>query len=172
LQDMPDADVNQLIWKYLGYRYDEAADTWDASGVFPKWAAKYPQPPDLVGVTRTYTRDVDEPVMRAVQSLQRSVPKEHKDNLRAFLKPLGWNGYKMAAPAHIKATTGLTPNMTRRAQVAQWLLYYREALHGVSLDELRRRREERAAEEAKEEAAANERGESIAPTGTTKQSVL
>ena len=169
---MPDADVNSLVWKYLGYRFDEEAKAWDTSGVFPKWAAKYPQPPDLVGVTRTYEPKVDEPVLRAVQALQRSVPKEHKDNLRAFLKPLGWGGYKMSAPAHAKATTGLTPNMTRRAQVSQWLLYYREALHGVPLEELRRRRDARAAEEAVAEADAAARGTVIAPTGTTKQGVL
>ena len=111
-------------------------------------------------------------MLRAVQSLQRSVPKEHKENLRVFLKPLGWNGYKMDAPAHKKATTGLTPNMTRRAQVCNWLLYYREALHGVPVEELRRRREAKAVEEAKAEAEAKARGESIAPTGTTKQSVI
>jgi len=172
LQDMSDADVNSLVWKYLGYRFDEETQEWDASAVFPKWAAKYPQPPDLVGVTRTYSREVDEPVLRAVQALQKSVPTEHKDNLRAFLAPLGWPGYRMQAPAHIKATTGLTPNMTRRAQVSQWLLYYREALHGVPLDELRRRRDARAKEEAKAEEAAKAAGKSIAPTGTTKQGVL
>lgn len=160
---MSDDAVNALVWKYLGYQYDEEAGTWDASTVFPKWAARFPQPPDLVGVTRTYSREVDEPVLRAVQSLQRSVSKEHKDNLKSFLIPLGWRGYKM---------DGLTPNKTRRAQVAQWLLYYREALHGVSLEELQRRRDERAAEEEAIEQAAKERGEVIAPTGTTKQSVL
>ena len=117
-----DAEVNNLVWKYLGYRKDEASGEWDASAVFPKWAAKYPQPPDLVGVTRTYTREVDEPVLRAVQSLQRSIATEHKDNLKAFLIPLGWAGFSLK---------GLTPNMTRRAQCANWLLYYREALHGV-----------------------------------------
>ena len=78
LQEMPDADVNALVWKYLGYRYDAAAGAWDVSGVFPNWAAKYPQPPDLIGVTRTYAREVDEPVLRAVQSLQRSVATEHR----------------------------------------------------------------------------------------------
>ena len=84
---------------------------------------------------------------------------EHKNNLKAFLKPLGWKGYTM---------DGLTPNMTRRAQVATWLLYYREALHGVPIDELRRRRERRAQEEAARKAA----GEVIAPTGTSAQSVV
>ena len=158
-QEMSDSDVNALVWKYLGYRYDSNTDAWDSSQVFPNWRSKYPQPPDLIGVTRTYTREVDEPVLRAVQSLQRSVAKEHKNNLKAFLKPLGWKGYTM---------DGLTPNMTRRAQVATWLLYYREALHGVPIDELRRRRERRAQEEAARKAA----GEVIAPTGTSAQSVV
>ena len=84
----------------LGYTWDEAAQAWDTAKVFPNWAKNFPTPPDLIGVTRTYSREVDEPVLRAVQSLQRSVPKEHKENLRVFLKPLGWTGYKMDAPAH------------------------------------------------------------------------
>jgi len=151
LERKTDEEVNALIWKYIGYRYDDEAGAWDASRVFPKWAAKYPTPPDLLGVTRTYTREIDEPVLRAVQVLQKSVPREHKDNLRAFLKPLGWNGYKME---------GLTPNKTRRAQVAQWLYYYREALHGVSIEELRRRRDERA------------KTEQAGPTGTINQAVI
>ena len=158
-QEMTDTEVNALAWKYLGYRFQEATGTWDTSAVFPNWRQKFPQPPDLVGVTRKYEREIDEPVLRAVQSLQQSVAKEHKNNLRAFLKPLGWNGYTM---------DGLTPNMTRRAQVANWLLYYREALHGVPIEELRRRREVRAAEEAARKAA----GEVMAPTGTAAQSVI
>lgn len=155
LQEMPDQEVNDLVWKYLGYRKDEESGKWDASGVFPNWAKKYPQPPDLVGVTRTYSREVDEPVLRAVQSLQKSVPTEHKDNLRQTLRPLGWSGFKLE---------GLTPNKTRRAQVAQWLIYYRLELHGVPIEELKRRKEVRRAREAQE---AKQR-----PTGTTKQSVI
>lgn len=34
----------------------------------------------------------------------------------------------------------LTPNKTRRAQCANWLLYYREELFGYSIDELKERR--------------------------------
>jgi len=159
LSETPDQEVNALMWKYLGYVFDDATGKWDTSKVFPNWRKNYPEPPDLVGVTRTYSREVDEPVLRAVQSLQKSVAKEHKNNLRAFLKPLGWNGYKME---------GLTPNMTRRAQCANWLLYYREALHGVDVEELRRRREVRAKEEQARRAA----GEVIAPTGTAAESVV
>jgi glutamine amidotransferase len=43
-----------------------------------------------------------------------------------------------------------------------------EALHGVPVEELRRRREVRAAEEAARKAA----GEVMAPTGTAAQSVI
>jgi hypothetical protein len=49
------------------------------------------------------------------------------------LRPEGFNGFKLAE---------LTPNKTRRAQCANWLLYYREALFGVSLEELQRRKAE------------------------------
>jgi len=38
--------------------------------------------------------------------------------------------------------------MTRRAQVVNWLLYYRRELRGVPIEELKRRREVRAAREA------------------------
>ena len=158
LQETTDEETNELVWKYLGYRYDAVTGKYDASAVFPKWAKKYPQPPDLIGVTRTYEREVDEPVLRAVQALQKSVPTEHKDNLRQCLKPLGWPGFKME---------GLTPNKTRRAQVGQWLIYYRKALHGVSLEELVRRREARQVEEAAKVADGT-----LPPTGTTKQGVL
>ena len=155
LQQASDEEVNELLWKYLGYVRDGRSGKWDAAAVFPNWAKKFPTPPDLIGVTHTYTREVDEPVLRAVQSLQRSVPSEYKDRLRPTLRPLGWGGYKL---------DGLTPNKTRRAQAASWLLYYRTALHGVPIDELKRRK---AARQAAEEAARN-----TPPTGTTKQGVI
>ena len=49
LSETTDEETNALVWKYLGYRYDEETGEWDASAVFPKWAKKYPQPPDLIG---------------------------------------------------------------------------------------------------------------------------
>jgi hypothetical protein len=43
----------------------------------------------------------------------------------------------------------LTPNKTRRAQCANWLLYYREELFGYTIEELNeRRRIKKEAEEA------------------------
>ncbi len=50
----------------------------------------------------------------------------------------------------------LTPNKTRRAQCANWLIFYREELFGYTLEELRERRrlkkEAEAAAEAKRKA--------------------
>jgi hypothetical protein len=60
--------VNMLVWKCLGYRLNDD-DVWEATEVFPKWRAKYPTPPDVVGVTRVYGKDIDEPVLRANQGL-------------------------------------------------------------------------------------------------------
>jgi|EP00970_Alexandrium_tamarense_P003735 hypothetical protein len=55
----------------------------------------------------------------------------------------------------------LTPNKTRRAQCANWLIFYREELFGYTVEELRERRrlrkeaeaiaEEEAKRKAKEE---------------------
>lgn len=159
--EMSDEDTNDLVWKYLGYKRD-GDGSWQNDDVFPNWRKKYPDPPDLLGVTRTYSKQVDEPVLRAVQSLQQSVPKDHKNKLKPALRPLGWTGFKLE---------GLTPNMTRRAQVATWLLYYRTELHGVPVEELRRRKEARRAMEQAQAAASPETFGSDA-TGTVKQSVI
>ena len=46
----------------------------------------------------------------------------------------------------------LTPNKTRRAQCANWLIFYREELFGYTVEELRERRrlKKEAEEKAKE----------------------
>mmetsp|Transcript_9349 Transcript_9349/g.30919 ORF Transcript_9349/g.30919 Transcript_9349/m.30919 type:complete len:88 (+) Transcript_9349:271-534(+) len=51
----------------------------------------------------------------------------HKRGIREHLDPLGFTGLPLE---------GLTPNKTRRAQCANWLLYYRDKLWGLSLEEL------------------------------------
>jgi len=164
LQRVPDQEVNELAWRCLGYTPDPSVEGgWSSAGVFPNWRKNYPQPPDLVGVTRTYSREVDEPVLRAVQALQRSVPREHKDQLKPALKPVGWQGFKME---------GLTPNMTRRAQVSTWLLYFRRELLGVPLEELVARKKARAQAEAAAEAEGTTDPTVSNATGTTKQSVI
>lgn len=50
-----------------GYRYNADEETWEAEEVFPKWKDRYPEPPDLLGVTRVYEKHIDKPVMSAVQ---------------------------------------------------------------------------------------------------------
>lgn len=153
-----DAETNELAWRCLGYAR-RADGTWDASSAFSKFRDAYPRPPDLLGVTRTYEKAVDEPVLRANQALARSIPTAHKQGLKEQLTPLGFSGFKLA---------GLTPNMTRRAQVVNWLIYYRDALHGRTYDEIRRAKEELRAREEADKAAGNAR----APTGLTAQHVM
>lgn len=135
-EECGDDEVNALVWKCLGYRRD--GESYASDAVFPKWRAKYPAPPDLVGVTRVYSKDVDEPVLRANQALVASIPMKYKGGIKEHLRAVGWTGYKLE---------GLTPNKTRRAQCANWLLYYREALFGLSLDELREARDRDVAAE-------------------------
>ena len=71
-----DAECNSLAWKCLGYRYNIATQQFESSDhVFPKWQAKYPQPPDVIGVKRLYSEDVDKPVRQASMDLMRSIPR-------------------------------------------------------------------------------------------------
>eukprot|EP00903_Cladosiphon_okamuranus_P011913 g11189.t1 len=139
-----DEELNWLLWKCLGYRYNPDTDEWKAVMVFPRWQEKYPEPVDLIGVTRVYEPEIDKPVKTAIQTLARSVRPEFKQLLVEQLKPLGFSGLKLDE---------LTPNRTRRAQMVNWLLYYREHLFGVPLEEVERRRVERQEQAAKAEAA-------------------
>jgi len=135
-----DLEVNTLVWKCLGYRFENGE--WDASQCFPKWRERFPDPPDLIGMQRVYERDIDQVSLRSNQALVRSVPAEFKQSLKTHLRPLGFRGFTYAE---------LTPNKTRRAQCTNWLLYYREQLFGVSLDELRARRGAQKKKEEEEE---------------------
>ena len=162
--ELEDDAVNRLVWRALGYRSRvdldaetlTAVEVWTPDEVFPNWKKNYPQPPDVLGVTRKYDPKIDAPVKAACAALTRSVPEEHKQGLKTTLRPLGWKGFTM---------DGLTPNMTRGAQVANWLLFYRRELRGVSIEELRARRDARRAREEAE-------GKTDRPTGTTKQGVV
>ena len=53
-----------MSWSGAVLGYKRTSEGWNADRVFPVAAAKYPQPPDFVGVTRTYSKDVDEVVLR------------------------------------------------------------------------------------------------------------
>ena len=127
-----DLEVNTLVWKCLGYRFDAASERWNNDNVFPNWKEKYPTtPPDFIGMRRIYEKEIDQVSLKANQGLVRSVPVESKQSLKTHLKPLGFRGYQYKE---------LTPNKTRRAQCANWLIFYREELFGYTLEELKERR--------------------------------
>lgn len=91
-----DLEVNTLVWKCMGYRFNEETEEWDSDEVFPKWREKYPTPPDLIGMKRVYERDVDQISLRSNQALVRSIPADNKQSLKEHLIPLGWTGYQVS----------------------------------------------------------------------------
>ena len=101
-EELDDKMVNQLVWHYLGYRFDETSQTWDNSQTVDDWAEKYPQPPDFI--------ENRPPTVK----LTRSIPKAHKQLLK---EKLGFKGYKLGE---------FGPRQTRRATMASWLLSYME----------------------------------------------
>lgn len=102
-EEIEDAVVNQLVWHYLGYRYDEVNQTWDLSQVVEDWGEKYPEPPDFI--------ENRPPTVK----LTRSIPAENKQLLK---EKLGFKGYKLGE---------FGPRQTRRATAASWLLSYLES---------------------------------------------
>ncbi|RYG63829.1 DUF1823 family protein [archaeon] len=111
-----DRQCNALAWKCLGYRYHAHNQTYSNEGVFRSFRARFPAPPDLIGVTRDYSFRVDRAVRDASMQLVRSVPPDFKGGVRS-LRPLGFRGFQLKE---------LTPNKTRRAQLANWLIFFRE----------------------------------------------
>jgi len=101
-ESVDDDIVNQLVWYYLGYRYDEENNIWDTNEVIDDWGEKYPEPPDFIANRPPTVK------------LTRSIPKENKQLLK---EKLGFKGYKLG-------TFG--PRQTRRATAANWLLSYLE----------------------------------------------
>ena len=99
-EEIGDDIVNQLVWYYLGYRYDESTQTWDNSLVVEDWKTSYPEPPDFI--------ENRPPTVK----LTRSIPKENKQLLK---EKLGFKGYKIGE---------FTPRHTRRATAANWLFNY------------------------------------------------
>jgi hypothetical protein len=95
-----DNTVNQLLWYYLGYRYDESSQRCDNSQVAPEWRDEYPHPPDFIASRPS------------IMKLTRSIPKENKQLLK---EKLGFKGYKIGE---------FGPRQTRRATAVGWLLSY------------------------------------------------
>ena len=155
--NVTDLEVNTLVWKCLGYRFNKNDEIWTPTKVFPKWKERYPTPPDLIGMQHIYTKEVDRDNLKNNQRLTVSVPMENKQSLKTFLRPIGFTGYKISE---------LTPNLTRRAQCTNWLLYYREELFGYTLDELiekrklKREKEENEQQQQQQENNINSQDES------------
>ena len=101
-----DAIVNQLVWHYLGYRYDSSIAKWDNSEVTSEWRDDYPEPPDFIDSRP------------ATVKLTRAIPKENKQILK---EKLGFKGYKIGE---------FGPRQTRRATAANWLLSYLQETQG------------------------------------------
>ncbi|OUL37036.1 hypothetical protein BV372_04325 [Nostoc sp. T09] len=99
-EKIDDTTVNQLVWYYLGYRYNFETGEWDSSKVVPEWRDEYPQPPDFIDSRP------------ATVKLTRSIPKENKQILK---EKLGFKGYKIGE---------FGPRQTRRATAANWLFSY------------------------------------------------
>lgn len=99
-ETITDLQVNQILWHYLGYRYDRASNAWDLSLVDSDWQQTYPTPPDFIASRP------------ATVKLTRSIPAEHKQLLK---EQLGFKGYKIGE---------FGPRQTRRATAASWLLAY------------------------------------------------
>lgn len=51
-----DLQINTLLWKCLGYRFNTTTQSWETSSdyCFPNWILKHPTPPDLIGMQRMY----------------------------------------------------------------------------------------------------------------------
>lgn len=107
-EEIDDATVNQLVWYYLGYRYDENSQNWDLSRVAESWQ-EYPEPPDFIANRPPTVK------------LTRSIPKENKQLLK---EKLGFQGYKIGE---------FGPRQTRRATAANWLLSYMQQ-QGMSIE--------------------------------------
>jgi Domain of unknown function (DUF1823) len=101
-EEIDDATVNQLVWYYLGYRYNPDTESWEATEVDPSWREDYPQPPDFIDSRP------------ATVKLTRSIPPQNKQLLK---EKLGFKGYKIGE---------FGPRQTRRATMANWLLSYME----------------------------------------------
>jgi Domain of unknown function (DUF1823) len=99
-ESITDTQVNQILWHYLGYRYNRVENSWEGSQVTPEWLSVYPTPPDFIASRP------------ATVKLTRSIPPQHKQLLK---EQLGFKGYKLGE---------FGPRQTRRATAVSWLLAY------------------------------------------------
>lgn len=96
-REATDLDVNTLVWKCLGYRFDFEKKEWAPEEAFPKWKERFPTPPDFIGMQRIYSKEVDGPCLRNNQALVRTIPHDNKKSyLKEYMKPFGFTGYQVS----------------------------------------------------------------------------
>ena len=96
-----DIFVCELVWERLFYIYQPSTDEWISSSLTPSyWSEKFIKAPQIISERS------------ASVHLTRSIPKDHKQNLK---KILYFKGYKI---------TELYPRRTRRATAVNWLIYW------------------------------------------------
>ena len=96
-----DVFVCELIWERLFYTKDKSSEYWTTSDYTPHyWSEKYNNAPQIISDRG------------ASSHLTRSIPKEHKQNLK---KILDFKGYKI---------NELYPRRTRRATAVNWLIFW------------------------------------------------
>ena len=96
-----DVFVCELIWERLFYIKQKSIKDWMSSEYTPSyWSEKYNKAPQIIS---------ERP---ASIHLTRSIPKDHKQNLK---KILNFKGYKI---------NELYPRRTRRAIAVNWLIFW------------------------------------------------
>ena len=96
-----DIFVCELVWERLFYINQSSRDGWISSSLTPSyWSGKFIKAPQIVSERS------------ASVHLTRSIPKDHKQNLK---KILNFKGYKI---------NELYPRRTRRATAVNWLIYW------------------------------------------------
>ena len=96
-----DIFVCELVWERLFYINQPFTDEWISSSLTPSyWSEKFSKAPQIISERS------------AAVHLTRSIPKDHKQNLK---KILNFKGYKI---------NELYPRRTRRATAVNWLIYW------------------------------------------------
>ena len=96
-----DIFVCELVWERLFYINQSSRDGWISSSLTPLyWSEKFIKAPQIISERS------------ASVHLTRSIPKDHKQNLK---KILNFKGYKI---------NELNPRRTRRATAVNWLIYW------------------------------------------------
>ena len=96
-----DIFVCELVWERLFYIKQSYMDGWISSSITPSyWSEKFSRAPQIISERS------------ASVHLTRSIPKDHKQNLK---KILNFKGYKI---------NELYPRRTRRATAVNWLIFW------------------------------------------------